>query len=121
MDEDKKWIEKCDKLYPRLRNGRCCRICQAMWKEVPADHIHHCIRRNVLITRFYLPNLIPLCAYHHEMIHAGKMSEPIPEQLREHLQRLSNKNLKGYCIAKGITKAEFFQKQYNILKEQVLY
>lgn len=120
VTDEQKIFDKCDKLYPQLRVGRCCALCQSMWKITPADHIHHIIRRNVLITRFYLPNLIPLCAKHHQMIHDGKLTEPISEQHREHLQKLANKNLKGYCITKGITKAEFFQEQYNLIKEQIL-
>lgn len=118
--DEQKIYDKCDQLYPKLRIGRCCAVCQSMWRIVPADHIHHIIPRAIPITRFYLPNLIPLCAKHHEMIHAGKLTEPISEQHRDHLQQMANKNLKGYCIAKGITKAEYFQDQYNKMKEQIL-
>lgn len=118
--DEQKIYDKCDALYPKLRHGRCCVVCQLLWRMVPADHIHHIIPRAIPITRFYLPNLMPLCAKHHQMIHDGKLTEPIPEQLRDHLQQMANKNLKGYCIAKGITKAEYFQEQYDLIKEQIL-
>ncbi len=118
--EEDKWFDKCDALYPKLSYGRCCRVCESLWRQVPAECIHHYIRRGTLITRFYLPNLIPLCTKHHQMIHEGKLSEPLSEELKDHLTKMGNKNLKGYCIAKGITKAEYFEQCYKIMKENLL-
>lgn len=117
---EQKIFDKCDKLYPQLRHGRCCVPCLVAWRVTPADHIHHIIGRANPITRFYLPNLLPVCWKCHEKIHAGKLTEPISEQQREHLTQLANKSLKGMCIARGITKAEYFQEQYKIMKEQIL-
>lgn len=118
--DEQKIYDKCDQLYPKLRNGRCCAVCLSMWRMTPADHIHHIIPRANPITRFYLPNLIPLCCKHHQMIHEGKLTEPISEQHRDHLIQMANKSFKGLCIAKGITKAEYFQDQYEKMKEQLL-
>lgn len=120
VQDDQKIYDKCDRLYPQLRHGRCCVSCLLIWRIRPADVIHHIIRRANPITRFYLPNLMPLCAECHDKIHAGKLSEPISEQHRDHLNKLANKNLKGICIARGITRAEYFQKQYEQIKENIL-
>lgn len=118
--DEQKIYDKCDKLYPQLRHGRCCYACLGLWRVRPAEHIHHIIRRANPITRFYLPNLLPLCAECHEKIHAGKLTEPITEQHREHLVKMANKSLKGICIARGITKAEYYQQQYEKIKEIIL-
>jgi hypothetical protein len=117
---EQKMMDRCEKLYPKLSYGRCCLACLGAYKITPSEHIHHVIGRANPITRYYLPNLIPLCAKHHQMIHDGKMTEPITDLQREHLQQLANKSLKGICIARGITKAEYFEEQYKQIKEQVL-
>lgn len=117
---EQKIYDKCDKLYPKLAYGRCCLACLCLFKVTPAECIHHAIRRSNPITRFYLPNLIPLCSRHHQMIHDGKLHEPIPPEQWDHLNKLANKSLKGICIARGITKEEYFKEQYERLKEQIL-
>lgn len=117
---EQKIYDKCDKLYPQLRHGRCCLACLAAWRVCPADVIHHFIRRANPLTRFELLNLIPLCNACHEKIHAGKLHEPISEEQKDWLVRLSNKSLKGLCIARGITKEEYFHQQMERLKEQIL-
>jgi len=117
---EEKVFDKCDKLYPQLRHGRCCLACLARWKVTPATEIHHIIHRGNKMLRFELLNLIPLCSYHHQMIHAGKLTEPISEQQREWLVRMSNKDFKGMLIAKGMTKEEYYLEQYKKMKEQVL-
>ena len=48
------------------------------------------------------------------------MTEPISDQHREWLQKMANKDLKGMLIAKGMTKAEYYEAQYRKLKELVL-
>lgn len=118
--DEQKIFDKCDKLYPQLRHGRCCYACLTVWRIRPADVIHHIIRRSNPITRFELRNLMPLCAECHEKIHAGKLTEPISEQHKDWLNRLANKNLKGICIARGITKAEYFAEQLQKIKENIL-
>lgn len=117
---EQKIYDKCDRLYPQLRHGRCCLACLAAWRVRPADVIHHVIRRANPITRFELLNFIPLCNECHQKIHDGKLHEPISQEQMEWLVRLSNKSLKGICIARGITKAEYFQEQYNKIKENIL-
>lgn len=120
MTEEERMFDRCEKLYPKLRHGRCCIPCLLAWRITPADHMHHIMPRRHLITRFMLINLLPVCWKCHEKIHAGKLTEPISEQQREYLQKLANKDLKGLCIARGITKAEYYAEQYKQMKEQVL-
>ena len=117
---EQKIYDKCDKLYPKLAYGRCCLACLAAWRVRPCTEVHHYIRRANPITRFELLNLIPLCHECHEKIHAGKLHEPISEEQKEWLNKLANKSLKGICIARGITKEEYFKEQYERLKEQIL-
>lgn len=117
---DQKMLDKGDRLYPQLRHGRCCLACLAAWRVRPADVIHHYIRRANPITRLELLNLIPLCNECHNKIHAGKLHEPISDEQKEWLTHLANKSLKGICIAKGLTKAEYFAKQIERIKEQIL-
>lgn len=117
---EQKLYDKGDKLYPKLAYGRPCLACLAAWRVRPADCIHHYIRRGNPITRFELLNLIPLCAECHEKIHAGKLHEPISEEQKEWLNNLANKSLKGLCIARGITKEEYFREQIERIKEQIL-
>lgn len=119
-DPTQKMIDRCEKLYPKLRNGRPCIPCLVAWRVREADHIHHIIRRGNMLTRFELTNLMPVCAECHNKIHAGKLTEPISEQQKEYLTRLSNKNLKGLCIARGITTEDYFREQYERMKEQIL-
>lgn len=120
VTDEQKIYDKCDRLYPQLRHGRCCLACLAAWRVRPADVIHHIVRRANPITRFELCNLIPLCSECHDKIHAGKLHEPISQEQLEWLNKLANKSLKGICIARGITKAEYFQAQYEKIKENIL-
>jgi len=117
---EQKIYDKCDKTYPQLRHGRCCMACLSAWRVKPADHIHHIIHRGNPMLRFEILNLIPLCAECHQKIHEGKLTEPISEQHREWLVRQSNKSFKGILIARGITKAEYYQEQYEKLKQLIL-
>lgn len=120
LTADQKAFDKCDKLYPKLRAGRCCIPCLTAWRVRPADHIHHIVGRANPITRFMLLNLMPVCWECHQKIHAGKLTEPISEQHRTYLNQMANKSLKGICIARGITKAEYFEEQGKIIKENIL-
>ena len=70
--------------------------------------------------RFEVLNLIPLCWECHEKIHAGKATEPISEQHREWLVKQANKDFKGVCIARGITKEEYYKAQYERMKGLIL-
>lgn len=117
---EEKIIEKGDKLYPQLRHGRCCIPCLIKYKVVPATEMHHIIRRSNPITRFELLNLLPVCASCHRKIHEGKLHEPISEEHMAWLNQLANKSLKGICIARGITREEYFEEQIKRLKEQIL-
>lgn len=120
MTEEERIFNRCEQLYPKLRHGRCCIPCLVAWRVRESTEVHHIYSRRHLTTRFYLLNLMPVCAECHAKIHAGKLTEPISEQQREHLQNLANKDIKGLCIARGITKAEYFREQYKIIKEQLL-
>lgn len=118
--KEEKIIEKGDKLYPQLRFGRCCIPCLLKYKVVPATEMHHIIRRSNPITRFELLNLLPVCASCHRKIHDGKLHEPISQEHLEWLTQLSNKSLKGICIARGITREEYFEEQIKRIKDQIL-
>lgn len=117
---EEKIYDRCDKLYPQLRYGRCCAACLSVWRVRPADHVHHIIHRGNPMLRFEILNLIPLCAECHEKIHAGKLTEPISEQHRDWLIKQNNKSFKGVLIARGITKAEYYQEQYDKMKSLIL-
>lgn len=117
---EQKMFDKCDKLYPRLRDGRPCMACLVRWRIRPADHIHHIIHRGNPMLRFEVLNLIPLCAECHQKIHDGKLTEPISEQQRDWLIQQNNKSFKGVLIARGLTKEEFYREQYNKIKSLIL-
>lgn len=117
---EQKMFDKCDKLYPQLRHGRCCMACLSRWRVRPADHIHHIIGRANLHMRFEILNLIPLCWECHQKIHEGKLTEPISEQHREWLVKQSNKDFKGLLIARGLTKEEYYKQQYERMKGLLL-
>lgn len=117
---EEKIIEKGDRLYPKLCYGRCCIPCLIKYRVRPAENMHHIIRRANPITRFELLNLLPVCAECHAKIHAGKLHEPISEEHMNWLIQLSNKSLKGICIARGITREEYFEQQLKKIKEQIL-
>lgn len=117
---EQKIFDKCDKLYPQLRNGRPCACCLSVWKVKPATEIHHIIHRGNLHLRFELLNLIPLCADCHRKIHEGKLTEPISEQHREWLTKQANKDFKGILIARGLTKEEYYKLQYDRMKGMLL-
>jgi 5-methylcytosine-specific restriction endonuclease McrA len=118
-DEDK-WFDKCDKLYPRLADGRCCAVCQSLYRNTPATEVHHIQPRVHRLLRFHPWNLMPLCHKHHQEITDKKLDEPITTKHREWLENMARKDFKGYCIAKGVTKAEYYEYCYNMLKELIL-
>ena len=120
VTDEQKIFDKCDKLYPQLRYGRCCISCLSAWRVREAEHIHHIERRACLHLRFEPLNLLPLCSECHRKIHDGKLTEPISEQHREWLRNMANKNFKAICIARGLTKAEYYEQQYRKLKELIL-
>lgn len=70
--------------------------------------------------RYELLNLLPVCWECHQKIHDGKLTEPISEQHRDWLNNMANKDFKGLCIARGITKAEYYAEQYKRMKENLL-
>lgn len=120
IDEEKKWFDKCEKLYPKLAYGRCCAVCQSRYLMTPATEIHHIQPRAHKALRFHYLNLMPLCHKCHQLITDKKLDEPITTKHREWLQQMANKDFKGMLIARGLTKAEYYQAQYRKLKELVL-
>lgn len=121
MKKEEYWFNKCEKLYPKLSYGRCCAVCASKWKVVPATEIHHIQPRMHGMLRFHPLNLIPLCHTCHQLITDKKLDEPITTKHREWLQKMATKDFKGYLIAKGITKEEYFEWCYKQLKELILY
>lgn len=120
MTEEEKWFDKCDKLYPKLAVGRPCAVCASKWLVRPATEVHHIMPRMHKMLRHHYLNLIPVCHECHQLITDKKLDEPITTKHREWLQRMANKDFKGYLIAHGITKAEYYQQRYKELKELVL-
>lgn len=118
-DEDK-WFDKCDRLYPRLADGRPCAVCLSKWKMTPATEIHHIEPRVHRLLRFHYLNLLPVCHDCHDKITNKQLDEPITTKHREWLHQMTLKDFKGYCIAHGITKAEYYQERYNELKQLCL-
>lgn len=120
MTEEERWFDRCEKLYPKLAYGRPCAVCASKYLMTPATEVHHIQPRIHKALRFHYLNLMPLCHYHHQLITDKKLDEPITTEHREWLQKMANKDFKAICIARGITKAEYYKKQYNILKELIL-
>lgn len=121
MDKEEYWFNKCEKLYPKLSYGRCCAVCASKWKVVPATEMHHIQPRMHKMLRFHPLNLVPLCHTCHQLITDKKLDEPITTKHREWLQKMATKDFKGYLIAKGLTKAEYYEWCYKQLKELILY
>lgn len=119
--EEDVWFDKCEALYPKLAHGRACAVCLSKYKVVEATEMHHVIPRVHRLLRFHYMNLIPLCHSCHEKITNKQLDEPITTKHREWLHQMSLKDIKGYCIAHGITKAEYYQARYKELKELVLF
>lgn len=120
MKDENYWFNKCEKLYPQLRYGRPCAVCASRWRVTPASELHHIQPRMHNMLRFHPLNLIPLCHHCHQLITDKKLDEPITTAHREWLQKMANKDFKGYLIAKGMTKEEYFHQQYLILKDLIL-
>lgn len=120
MTEEERWFEKCEKLYPKLAYGRPCAVCASKYLMTAATEVHHIQPRVHKALRFHYLNLMPLCHYHHQLITDKKLDEPITTEHREWLQKMANKDFKGMLLAKGMTKAEYYEQQYRKLKELVL-
>ena len=120
VTEENKWFDKCDKLYPKLAYGRPCAVCASKWKMTNATEVHHIQPRVHRMLRFHYLNLLPVCHTCHQLITDKKLDEPITTQHREWLQKMANKDFKGYCITHGITKAEYYEQRYKELKELIL-
>ena len=120
MTDEERWFNKCEKLYPKLAYGRPCAVCASKYLMTPATEVHHIQPRVHKMLRFHYLNLMPVCHKCHQLITDKKLDEPITTKHREWLQKMSVKDFKGMLIARGITKAEYYQEQYNKLKQLVL-
>lgn len=109
-------VAKLDKLYPHLRKGKRCHFCGK-----PAEHIHHIISRQVLLLRFDLKNLLPLCSDCHRLIHDKGFSVEnyISPSRWLYLEQMKNIQFQDYLIAHNLTRDEFFREQEQLLKEQI--
>ena len=121
MSREEVWFNRCEKTYPKLSYGRCCAVCASKWKVVPATEIHHVIPRVFHLLRFHPLNLVPLCHHCHEEITNKRLDEPITTKHREWLEKMAQKDFKGYLIAKGITREEYYEWCYKQLKQLILY
>ncbi|MBR5584018.1 MAG: HNH endonuclease [Lachnospiraceae bacterium] len=120
MTDEERAFEKCERLYPKLAYGRPCYVCASKHLMTPATEVHHIMPRVHKMLRFEPLNLMPLCHKHHQLITDKKLDEPITTKHREWLQQMSVKDFKGMLIARGMTKAEYYEQQYRKLKEMIL-
>lgn len=114
---EQRMFDKCEKLYPQLRHGRCCLLCASQWRVRPADHIRLIIDTENPIVRFNCLNMIPLCAEH---LTASLDELPISLWQKTFLEKQNKKNFNGVCIARGITKELALKELYKKIKEILL-
>lgn len=110
-----KMVAKLDNIYPKLRRNKLCYFCSK-----PSTEIHHIVRRDNLILRFDLYNLLPLCNDCHRLIHDKGMDvmEYLPWARVNYLQSRANVQIKDYLLIEGLTKEDFFkQKEKELLEE----
>lgn len=70
--------------------------------------------------RHHYLNLLPVCHTCHQLITDKKLDEPITTKHREWLVKMANKDFKGFLIARGMTKAEYYRERYEEIKRLVL-
>lgn len=68
---------------------------------------HHLIRRQNMLYRWDLNNILPVCVYCHTKIHNGELKEPT---------KIENQiGFKDYLLQNGLTELEFMQQKYKEL------
>lgn len=111
-----KMVAKLDRLYPKIKIGKHCHMCNK-----PATDVHHIVRRDNYVLRFDLNNLLPLCRDCHRLIH-DKGEEAllyISWSRAEYLRTLKNIQLQDYLLINGLTKEEFFKRKERELLEEI--
>ena len=108
--------ETLDRLYPKLRlNCRCANPnCRSF-----AEHVHHIVRRNNMLLRWDVDNLLPLCSSCHQEIHDkglyNRGLDFVSKERQDYLLRMKNLDFKQYLIDNGLSQEEFYK-----LKEREL-
>lgn len=103
---------RLDRLYPKLRINRMCSnpMCDSI-----SHHVHHIIRRDNILLRYDVKNLLPLCEKCHRQIHDEGMynrgMDFLDEQTQAYLLKMKNVDFKQYLLELGITKEEFLKQK----------
>lgn len=108
-------VAKLDKLYPQLRNRWTrCHFCGK-----PTEQIHHIKRRNHLLIRYDIRNLLPLCGDCHRLIHDKSLNIEffIPTARWLYLEKMEKIQFQDYLLGHGLTRDEFFKQKEKELKE----
>lgn len=103
---------RLDRLYPKLRINRMCS--NPMCDNI-SHHVHHIIRRDNILLRYDVKNLLPLCEKCHRQIHDEGMynrgMDFLDEQTQAYLLKMKNVDFKQYLLELGITKEEFLKQK----------
>lgn len=80
-----------------------------------SHHVHHIIRRDNILLRYDVNNLLPLCEKCHRQIHDNGMynrgMDFLDEQTQAYLLRMKNVDFKQYLLELGITKEDFLKQK----------
>lgn len=107
----KRYEQRLDRLYPKLKNNRRCACCGR-----PAEHVHHIIPRANTLLRWDIKNLIPLCAECHAKVHNRKQELIISSPRRTYLEIRKNYDFKQYLLRHNLTKEDFYKQKEKELK-----
>ena len=111
-------IKELDRLIQELSHNKRCQIC-----GMPAQCTHHIVRRDDMMARYDLTNLLFVCQHCHDEIHNGHINEYdyLSEERKEFLTELKKMSYKDFLIfVAQQTEDEYLKELKKRLKEVLI-
>lgn len=81
---------------------------------------HHIYSRKNKLLRWDLKNIAPLTPEEHRLLHDGKISLKIDDETQSYLDEIMRANYRTWLIMNGMTEREFFKKEKDKLKSELV-
>ena len=81
---------------------------------------HHIYSRKNKLLRWDLKNIAPLTPEEHRLLHDGKINLKIDDETQSYLDEIMRANYRTWLIMNGMTEREFFKKEKDKLKSELV-
>ena len=81
---------------------------------------HHIFSRKNIMLRWDLKNIAPLTPEEHRLLHDGKIYLEVDYETQMYLEEMMRVNYKTWLVMNGMTEKEFFQKEKEKLKAELV-